>query len=152
MTRLTMDAFLSLLQRYLQGKCDFATVREWVYRFYEGEECIILDDALEEIFPIILSYLQYEEAEEDPKRDKRMRRLYNVLNDAHALFSERAVFGLEFDEIRELTRKYANKVITHETYANKMAALSPAPYDASRLVRWANAQINDDEPIPTKLT
>ncbi len=151
MTLFTLQELLSRLCLYLEGKSDFSDVREWVYEFYWAEQSIELDDALEKVFPILLPYLQDEAAYKDSKRDVRMRRVYKLLNSATSLFAENTVFGLEFDEIRELTKKLLDALITKETYQRKMAALSPAPYDVIRLVRWADAHRNDNEPVQEKL-
>ncbi len=151
MMMLTLQDLLSRLRDYLEGKNDFSTIREWVYEFYEGETSYALDEALEEALPVLLSYLQYEEAEQDVSRNRRMRRVYLLLNSAGSAFAERTVFGLEFDEIRELTGKLSDALITAETYQRRMATLSPAPYDLSRLLRWASAHRSDNEPVPAKV-
>jgi hypothetical protein len=152
MMLLTLKELLSRLGLYLEGKSEFASVRDWVYQFYEAEGSYTLDDALEAVFPVLLSYLQYEEAEKDSKRDVRMRRLHDLLNGANSSFGERTVFALEYDETRELTRKLSDALITNETYQRKMSTLSPAPYDAARLVRWADAHRNETEPVLERLT
>ncbi len=134
---LTLQELLSRLRQYLDGKDDFSAVREWVYEFYEAEESFGLDEALEEIFPVLLSYLQYEEAENDSRRDIRLRRVYELLNTASSMFAEYTVFGLEYDEIHELTNKLLNTTISNETYQRKMAALSPASYNVDQVISWA---------------
>ena len=146
MTLLTLPEFLSRLRLFLDGSSDFSVIRDWVYSFYEGEESFGLDEALEEIFPVLLSYLQYDEAEKDPNRDIRLRRVYKLLCSASSSFAERTVFGLEYDEIHELTKKLRDKLITQETYQRKMGMLSPAPYDQSLLANWANAHRDKNEP------
>lgn len=147
---LTLHELLSRIHDYLEGKSDFSVVRDWVYQFYEAEEYYELDTALEEIFPILLSYLQYEEAEQDPMRSVRMHRLHKLLSVADWSFAEHAIFAMEFDEIRMLTRKVLDGVITSETYDRKMSTLSPATYDAKRLAHWASAQRDDNEPAVQK--
>ena len=152
MMLLTLNQLVWRLRLYLEGKSDFSTIRDWVYQFYEAEGSFAIDDPLEDVFPVLLSYLQYEEAEKDSKRDVRMRRVYKLLNSASSSFAERTVFALEFDEIRELTRKLSDALITEDTYQRKMATLSPVLNDVTRLVRWANAHINQNDPMLERLT
>jgi hypothetical protein len=151
MTVITLQELLSRLRQYLDRKSDFSDVRNYVYEFYEAETSVELDNELEEVFPVLLSYLQFEEAENDLRQDVRMQRVCSLLNSASSLFAERTVFGLEYDEIRELTKKLRDQLITVETYQRKLATLSPATYDVSQLIRWAKLHDNENEPIPEKV-
>ena len=138
---LTLKELLSRLRLYLEDKSDFASVRNWVYQFYEAEASYRLDDALEAVFPVLLSYLPYEEAGKDSKRDVRMRRVYELLKSANSAFTERTIFALEYDDVRELTKKLSDALITNEMYQKKMAMLSPVPYNAVLLIHWTDAMV-----------
>lgn len=148
----TLRELLSRLRFYLDGKTDFSDVREWVYEFYWAEQPIKLDGALEEVFPVLLPYLQDEEAFEDTKRDVRVRRVCELLDAASSLFTERTVFALEFDEIRVWTKKLSDALISDETYQRKMATLSSAPYDVIPLIQWAKSHKDETEPVLERLT
>jgi hypothetical protein len=79
MMRFTLQDLRLRLQRFIEGSDDFSVVRDWVFEFDWGERSLTVDTPLDEVFSVLLPYLQYEEAKEDSKRDVRMRRVYGLL-------------------------------------------------------------------------
>ena len=148
---LALPDLLTCIRAYLTRKSEFSAVRSFVFQFFEAEKDMELDDNLEEIFPILLSYLHYDEAEGDPDRDKRLRRLLDVLEDHQDSIRERVVFGLEFDDIRELTKKRMTGVIPANVYDEQMAKLAPLEYDYKLVEAWGDRHINEEDPVPEKL-
>jgi hypothetical protein len=143
----TLQEYLRLLALYLNGERRFSDIREFVFEYFEAEKPIELDKPLENVFPVLLPYLQFEEAEKDQRRDVRMRRIHDVLKTANSFFAERAIFGLEYDEIQTLLGKFiVEKVITKDVFERKMAELSPAPYDVMKLIDWAKSHQGKNEP------
>jgi len=148
MTKLwTLEKLLSHLSAYLTGKTDFSVIREWVFDYYISEEETGLDAAMDEVLWVLRPYLEWEEAVGDPKRQTRMERLYRLLASATTAFAERTVFALEFDEIQRLTKKLRDGLITREVYERKMGELSPGDYDVRRVIMWAQAHIDADQPV-----
>ena len=128
---------LDHIERYLSGISDFSSVRNFVFQYYEGEKDVKIDAYLQQIFPVLLPYLHYEEAMGDPDHDKRMRRLLNILQDSQSWITERVVFALEFDDIRELFEKHRKGLISTDVYHQQMSKLSPVEYNYRIIEEWA---------------
>lgn len=148
MTKLwTLEKLLSHLSAYLAGKADFSVIRAWVFDYYISEEEKGLDAAMDEVLWVLRPYLEWEEAVGDLKRQTRMERLYRLLASGTTAFAERTVFALKFDEIQRLTKKLRDGLITREVYQRKMGELSPGDYDVRRVIMWAQAHIDADQPV-----
>jgi len=149
---LTLHELLSRFQEYLDGMAEFSDVRRFVFQYYEAEQDFELDTYLEDVFPILLPYLQYEESEGDPQRSIRVRRLLNLLQGEQASIKERVVFALEFDDIRQLTEKFSSGKISENVYDQQIAKLLPSKYDCSLIEAWGKQHVNEDEPKRDKCT
>lgn len=110
-----------------------------------------MDAQLTAIFPILAPYLEDEEARGDEDRQQRTRRLRRLL-DQEAALSERAVFALEFDKIRDLVRRFDNHLISRDVFENEIQKLSPGRFDPRRIVLWAIAHRDEFEPNPAKMS
>ena len=152
MMRLTLSDLLNCIERYLSGASEFSDVRNFVFQYYEAEEDIELDSALDEIFPILLPYLHYEEGFGDPDRRKRLQRLLTVLGNHYKWIKERVVFALAFEEIRSLTEKHIKGVISSNVYHEQMAKLSPVEYACALLEEWGRRHVGYEDPVPELLT
>lgn len=151
MTRLTLPALRHILDKYLAGDEPFSAVRRFVYGYYEAEDTNILDASLAAIFPILAPYLEGEEARGDPDRQRRIRRLRGLLDQDTAL-AERTVFALEFDKIRDLVRRLEGNLISRDVFESQIRKLSPGSFEDRRIVLWAMAHRDEDEPDSSKLS
>jgi hypothetical protein len=150
-TRLTLPQLRHTLDMYLSGLQPFSAVRRFVYGYYEAEDESALDASLTEIFPILAPYLEDEEARGDDGRQERIRRLRDLLDRDTAL-PERVVFALEFDKIRDLGRRFNNKLISRDTLENEIQKLSPGRFDWRRVALWAISHHGENEPDPSKMS
>lgn len=136
MTHLTLENFLSCIRLYLEGKAEFSKLRDFIFQYYEAEADISLDQSLDQIFPVLAPYFEFEESMGDPTRRYRMLRLEEALK-ADSEILERAVFALEFDRIQELKKKLLEKHITRSQYEDQLRKVSPVKFDMHRVKLWS---------------
>ncbi len=151
MILIKMQQLLSCFRGFLEGKLPFSSLRDFVFQFYEGDRDVELDVFLKQVFPLILPYLQWEEAMGDPKREIRIRRLFNLLQKQQTFLPERVLFALEFDKIIELTKKENAGIIPSKVYHEQMAKLSSCSYDIRLIEKWGKQHLAEQEPVIEKL-
>jgi hypothetical protein len=150
MKRLTLSEFRKVLAQYLAGDRSFDELRHYVYQYYEGEKPVTVDAGLEEMLPVFAPYLEYEEAHGDPQREARMMNMGRALTGQSAL-RERAVFGLEFGRIMDLTEKLESGAIDSNVYEGQLRTLTPVDFDWTQVSAWARAHISRQAIAPELL-
>ena len=151
MITLTLAAFVKVLDQLLDGNCAFDDLRRFVFQYYEAEAETELDESLQQLFPVLAPYMEYEEAYGDSDREIRLRRLRLVLEDK-AEIAERALFALEFPRVQDLTRSLKLGKIDRETYKAQLKKLSPAVFDERRIALWAAAHADEKDVNPARMT
>lgn len=150
MIKVTFPDLLTVLDLFLRGDASFPDVCKFVFRYYEGEEEIDLDEDFSKVLPVIAPYVEHAEAFGDAKRIDRIRRLRAALDSRTAL-AERAVFGLEFDRVMELHSKLKTGKISGRVYDEQLRKLSPALFDPRRVALWAASHEGVDELDPARM-
>lgn len=75
MIRLTRADLVSALDAFISERVQFEAIRRFVFRYFDSEENVILEEGLEEVFAVLGPYIEYEEANGDEHRLTRMLRL-----------------------------------------------------------------------------
>ncbi len=151
MKTLTMTALIAMILSFLRDEKSFSVVRDFAYEYYESETNCKLDSALHVLFPVLVPYLEYEEAFGDKDRRKKIQRLYQVLQ-LHNVRPEHAVFALNFDKIQQFHRKLENQLLTRYVYDEQLKKLSPADFNLEAVARWAKAHKTLDSMDESKMT
>lgn len=144
MKNLTINSLISILEKYINENISIDEVRQFIFDYYENEQEFVLDNYLEEIFPILSSYFEYEEAYGDSECKDKLNRLYQVLEGK--IFSiEAVVFALEFSKIKELTLKVNSKQINYKIYEKQIAKLFPFAFNTKKIIALAETHINENK-------
>lgn len=149
---LTKEMFLSEVKNYLDGHSPFLAVRRFVFQYFEAEEDFELTEELDGILEVFLPYVHHEEAVGDPDCGTRLRRLYDVLGETTTFPKERTVFAIEFEKLRDLTKKVRNGVISNSVYQDQISKFSSCSFDYDVVKSWAASHADEQEPILAKMS
>jgi len=143
MQNLNIEIFLEILDEFISAKLEFSAVREFVFQFYDDEQEFIVDEKTEILITVLTPYLEHEESWGDTERYDRMKRIRTVLQSDSNL-TERLIFALRFSEIKILTNKLKNGIITKHVYCEQIGKLSPIEYDVQIVCKWAACHMNEN--------
>ncbi len=148
---ITMQTLLDRLNGFLHGG-DYDDFRSYVYSRYEAEEEIVVEDDADEVLSVLAPYVETEEAFPDINPEVRLRRTAKLLENANGVsITALCVFGLNYDEIADLTAKVDSAIIPQNVYVAQLRRLTPAEFDVGLVSSWAKKQKGDKEPDLTKL-
>lgn len=150
MRTITLKILIEQIRQYIDGKCEYDAVREYVFSPHESEDEIEVADDADQVLSVLLPYMLSEEAFGDKMRDVRLRRLVRLFeNPRETHLSAVVVFALEYDEIQELEKKLDSDVISEAVFREQLRKLSPATFDIDSIVSWGISHKGLSEIKPT---
>lgn len=140
-----------MLRQYLDGQCDYDSIRQYIFSRYESEGEILVDDSADELLSVLGPYVEFEEAFGDDCRDVRLRRLVVLLETAHESLSNVAAFAMNYDEIQTLLQKQMAGAVSEFVLRQQVQKMSPAELDVGLLLSWGRSHQGQSEPIPNTM-
>ena len=129
----------------------FPEVRRFVFQYFEAEHGFEVTDELNGIFEVFLPYLHYEESYGDPDCNLRIRRLYDLLSATEVISKESIVFAIEFEKLRDLTKKAKDEQFLILFIKTRYRKLSPCNFDYDLVKLWATNHLDEKEPVLAKM-
>ena len=119
---------------------EFKNLRQLVFDYYYGEDDYIFEtEELEMIFGVLSSYLEYEEAYGNTRKQIRLRRLKKVFQqDKWSV--EHVIYALEYDQLADLLDKYESGILTEGVLESQVRKLSPVPFDSRAVISLYKAK------------
>ena len=147
MRTISLSSLIRLIQQYVDGRCDYETVRSFVFSRYEGECELRVEDDADDLLSVLAPYFESEEAFGDKHRDIRLRRLVRFCEEPiRNKVSTSAVFAMNFDEIQQLLSRVEGGVISDTGFREQIRKLSPVVFDVDSVVAWGRIHKGQSEP------
>jgi hypothetical protein len=147
MIQITIKMLVQMLRQYLDGKCEFKTIRQLVFSYCYAEDDISIDDSTEELFSVFVPYLLSEEAFGYDNHDLRMQRLVRLIDTTRESIANVAAFAIDYDEIQALLQKRQAGYIPESVLYQQIQKISPADLDVELLLLWARRHQGQSEPV-----
>lgn len=119
----TKAELLKLIQNASRSHSQLVALRNYVFDFYYDDCNYIFDDKLINVFTVLCPYLLFEEARGDTDFSLRLRRLAFILQNNGAM-KPCIILAIYYDEIKTLHDSYSNKLLSENTYKQKLKELS----------------------------
>lgn len=97
MLKIATDDIIEKIDEVISDESKFAELIRFVGEYFYGDDDIVLDNALELIYPVLFSYLDFVDSYGDENKMTRLRRLKEILMNGKAL-NDKIIFTLEDDE------------------------------------------------------